>query len=159
HIQRLVINVPPRTSKSSVCSVAWPAWTWAQSRKGPLSGPQVQFLSTSYAYNLSLRDSVKTRRLIQCPWYQAHLGGRFQLIWYANPTPLLETDRGCYRLRTSVDGMATGEGGDLIFVDDPHRGGRDAESEVFRENTLVWGDEVMSPRLNDMATGAFVIVM
>src|SRR5215475_167595 len=159
HVQRLVINVPPRTSKSSLCSVAWPAWTWAQSRKGPLSGPQVQFLSTSYAYNLSLRDSVKTRRLIQCPWFQAHWGNRFQLTSDVNTKHRFENDKGGYRLATSVDGMVTGEGGDVILVDDPHRAGRDAVSEVVRENTLVWWDEVMSTRLNDMATGAFVIVM
>src|SRR5262245_46400218 len=78
-IQRLVINVPPRSSKSSLCSVAWPAWTWAQTNKGPLSGAHVQFLSASYAHTLSLRDSVKTRRLIQSPWYQEHWADRFQL--------------------------------------------------------------------------------
>src|SRR5215475_9176043 len=158
-IQRLVINVPPRSSKSSLCSVAWPAWTWAQAQRGPLSGPQVQFLSTSYAYNLSLRDSVKTRRLIQSPWYQAHWGGRFQLTSDVNTKHRFENDRGGYRLATSVDGMVTGEGGDIILVDDPHRAGRDAESEVVRENTLVWWDEVMSTRLNDIAKGAFVIIM
>ena len=73
-IKRLVINVPPRTSKSSFCSVGWPAWTWAQKPESPLAGPQVQFLSASYAQTLSLRDSVKTRRLIQSPWYQQHWG-------------------------------------------------------------------------------------
>src|SRR5574343_1166013 len=45
HIRRLIINVPPRTSKSSLISVAYPAWIWAQSHRGPLSGPHVQFLS------------------------------------------------------------------------------------------------------------------
>src|SRR5215475_5000965 len=54
HIRRLIVNIPPRSSKSSMVSIAWPAWTWAQPQKGPLSGPQVQFLSSSYAYNLSL---------------------------------------------------------------------------------------------------------
>lgn len=158
-IKRLVINVPPRSSKSSMCSVAWPAWTWTQSQKGPLSGPQVQFLSASYAYNLSLRDSVKTRRLIQSPWYQGNWGDRYKLTSDVNTKHRFENDKGGYRLATSVDGMVTGEGGDVIILDDPHRAGRDAESETVRVNTLMWWDEVMSTRLNDITTGAYVIVM
>ena len=54
-IRRLVINVPPRSSKSTLTSVAWPAWTWAQSELGPCSGPHVQFLSASYAQTLAQR--------------------------------------------------------------------------------------------------------
>ncbi len=38
-IKRLLINVPPRSSKTSLCSVALPAWTWAQSTIGPTSCP------------------------------------------------------------------------------------------------------------------------
>lgn len=113
-IKRLLINVPPRTSKSSLCSVAWPAWTWAQGKKGPLSGPHVQFLSSSYAHTLSLRDSVKTRRLITSPWYQKHWGDRFQLTGDVNTKGRFENDKGGYRLATSVDGTTTGEGGDCL---------------------------------------------
>ncbi len=158
-IQRLVINVPPRTSKSSLCSVAWPAWTWAQPGKFPLSGPQVQFLSASYAHTLSLRDSVKTRRLIQSAWYQGYWGDRFQLTSDVNTKHRFENSKGGYRLATSVDGTTTGEGGDIIILDDPHKAGRDSESETIRINTLTWWDEVMSTRLNDQSTGAYVIVM
>src|SRR4030095_578348 len=61
-IRRLIINIPPRCSKSSVVSVGWPAWAWAQSQITPTAGPSVQFLFASYAQSLSLRDSVKTRR-------------------------------------------------------------------------------------------------
>ena len=123
-IQRLVINVPPRSSKSSLCGVAWPAWTWAQSQKGPLSGPHVQFLSASYAHTLSLRDSVKTRRLIQSPLYQEYWGDRFQLNLDQNAKHRFENTAGGYRLATSVDGTTTGEGGDIIILDDPHKAGQ-----------------------------------
>lgn len=115
-IRRLVINVPPRTSKSSLCSVAWPAWTWAQSKISPCSGPQVQFLSSSYAQTLSLRDSVKTRRLIESPWYQKLWGDRFALTSDQNTKIRFENDKGGYRLATSVSGTLTGEGGQCLVA-------------------------------------------
>lgn len=158
HIRRLVINVPPRTSKSTVCSVAWPAWTWAQGQNGPLSGPQVQFLSSSYAQTLSLRDSVKTRRLITSPWYQKHWGSRFVLTGDVNTKGRFENDKGGYRLATSVDGTLTGEGGDVILVDDAHSA-TEVESDLVRKSTLEWWDEAMSTRLNNQKTGAYVVIM
>src|SRR6516165_6989401 len=37
-IKRLLINIPPRCLKSSLCSVAFPAWVWAQRHASPTSG-------------------------------------------------------------------------------------------------------------------------
>lgn len=158
HIRRLIINVPPRTSKSSLCSVAWPAWTWAQSRIGPCSGPQVQFLSASYAQTLSLRDSVKNRRLIESPWYRKNWGHRFSMTSDVNTKGRFENDHGGYRLATSVDGTTTGEGGQIILIDDPHNA-NEVESDLVRVGTIQWWDEVMGSRLNDPETGAYVVIM
>ena len=113
-IKRLVINVPPRTSKSSMVSVCFPAWTWAQSAKGPLSGPHVQFLYASYAQSLSIRDSTKTRRLLESPWYQKYWGDKFQITSDQNTKVRFDNNKGGYRLSTSVDGALTGEGGSII---------------------------------------------
>ncbi len=157
-IRRLIINIPPRCSKSSVVSVGWPAWTWAQRYPGPISGPQVQFLFASYAQSLALRDSVKTRRLIESPWYQERWGKHFQLTGDQNTKIRFENDRGGYRLATSVDGSLTGEGGACIVIDDAHNA-TEMESEAVRESTLLWWDEAMSTRLNDPKTGAYVIIM
>ena len=77
-ITRLIINQPPRTSKSSML-VAFDPWVWAQAHKTDTSGPGVQFLHASYAQNLSIRDSVKTRRLIESPWYQKYWGNRVSI--------------------------------------------------------------------------------
>src|ERR1700690_3846064 len=69
-ITRLIINVPPRSGKSLLTAVAFPAWVWAQQKISHTSGPSVPLLYASYADKLSLRDSVKCRRLIKSPWYQ-----------------------------------------------------------------------------------------
>src|SRR5215475_4401056 len=62
-IRNLLINVPPRHMKSLLVSVFWPAWEW-------ISWPARRWLYSSYAASLSMRDSVKCRRLIESPWYQ-----------------------------------------------------------------------------------------
>ena len=60
-IRNLLINVPPRHMKSLLVSVFWPCWEWVRF-------PQRRWLFSSYAATLSIRDSVKCRRLIESPW-------------------------------------------------------------------------------------------
>jgi predicted phage terminase large subunit-like protein len=158
-IRRLLINIPPRHMKSLAVSVAFPAWVWAQDGgKSPLTGPHVRFLFASYAQTLAIRDSVKCRRLIESPWYQQNWGGRFRLTDDQNTKIRFENDHQGMRLATSVDGALTGEGGDIIVVDDPHNV-TEAESEAVREAALSWWDEAMSTRLNDPRTGAYIAIM
>jgi predicted phage terminase large subunit-like protein len=152
-ITRLVINMPPRHMKSIEVSVCWPAWEW-----GPRNLPATRWVFSSYANALALRDSVKCRRLIRSPWYQARWGDRFTLTGDQNAKERYETDKTGLRLATSVEGIGTGEGGDRIVVDDPHNV-KEAESEAIRLATLDWWDGTMSTRLNDPKTGCFVIVM
>jgi predicted phage terminase large subunit-like protein len=159
-IKRLIINIPPRSSKSSIVSVAYPAWTWCQAEgsRGPLSGPQVQFLTTSYAGSLSLRDSVKTRRLIASPWYQERWGDRFKLMGDQNAKQRYDNDKAGYRIATSVGGALTGEGGAVLIIDDPHNA-MEAQSDLVRQGALDWYDNALSTRLNDPKTGAIILVM
>lgn len=157
-IRRLIINIPPRHMKSIATCVAFPAWVWAQSRRGPLSGPQVRFLHSSYAERLSLRDSIKCRRLIESPWYQSNWGDRFALTGDQNTKIRFENDKFGYRIASSEGGFATGEGGDIIVIDDPHNA-TDISSETIRFGVLDWFDGTMSTRLNDPKTGAYVIIM
>ena len=156
-IRRLMIHIPPRCLKSSLCSVALPAWTWAQSNEGPTSGPGVRFLHASYAEKLSLRDSVKCRRLIESRWYQRLWGQRFALNSDQNTKHRFGNDRGGERLITSIGGTATGEGGDIIVIDDPNAA-NEAFSEATTQATIDWWDQTMSTRLNDPKTGAFIVI-
>jgi predicted phage terminase large subunit-like protein len=157
-IRRLVINVPPRTSKSSIVSVAFPAWTWAQPEVSHTSGPGVQFLFASYAQSLSIRDSTKCRRLIDSPWYKERWGRRTQLTSDQATKIRFDNKQGGYRLATSVGGALTGEGGSIIVVDDPHNA-VEMESDLVRQNTLDWWDNSLSTRLNDPKRGAYIVIM
>src|SRR5208282_3705122 len=100
-IKRLIINCPPRIGKSSLTSVAFPAWTWAQPSRTHTSGPGVPFLYASYNDKLSLRDSVKCRRLIESEWYAQRWGARFQLLSDQNVKSRFGNNQGCERLITS----------------------------------------------------------
>ena len=114
-ITRLLINIPPRCGKSNLVSVAFPAWVWAQRIRGPISGPQVSFLATSYASQLTIRDSVGCRELIASKWYQDRWGDRFQLSGDQNTKSRFSNNQGGERLISSVDGTNTGEGA-MCFV-------------------------------------------
>ena len=63
-----------------------------------------------------------------------------------------------FRLATSVGGSVTGEGGDVLVLDDPHKPD-EAQSEAMRERVLDWHDSTWTTRLNDAATGVQVVVM
>ena len=150
-IKRLLINIPPRHSKSTIVSVMWPMWEW-------LTDPAQKFLAASYSGNLSIRDNLKARRLVQSPWYQERWGHMFTLAGDQNAKQRFENDKTGYRLATSVGGTATGEGGSRLILDDPH-GAQDAQSDTMRESALEWFDMVWSTRLNNPKTDAMVTVM
>jgi predicted phage terminase large subunit-like protein len=69
-----------------------------------------------------------------------------------------ETQRGGRRLATSVGGVLTGRGADIIILDDPQKAD-DALSETSRKATHTWFDNTLLSRLNDKTAGCIVIVM
>lgn len=150
-ILRLLINIPPRHMKSLNVSVFWPAWWWA-------TDPTARFLTASYGEQLATRDARKTRQLIQSEWYQHLWGDVYQLATDQNTKSRYENDKLGHRISTSVGGVGTGEGGDVILIDDPHKTD-EIESDVERQNVIEWHDGTISSRFNDPSTGVEVIVM
>lgn len=145
-LMRLMINIPPRHMKSLLVSVFWPAWHW-------LWDPAHQWLFSSYAHSLSIRDAVRCRRLMQSAVYQSWLeqpGGGLAWVFTGDQNTKIryENDQGGYRLATSVDGALTGEGGDTIVVDDAHNV-VEGESATRRGACVTWWDESMSTRHNN----------
>lgn len=150
-IRDLLINMPPRHMKSTIIAVMWPVWEW-------ITYPSRRWLFASYAASLSTRDSLKCRRLIESPWFQKRYGNSFKLAGDQNAKNRFENSETGYRIATSVGGSGTGEGGDIIVVDDPHNV-HEANSKAVIETTINWWDETMSTRGNDPNTVARVIVM
>ncbi|MFH1605528.1 MAG: terminase [Pseudomonadota bacterium] len=150
-IRNLIINIPPRHMKSLAVCVFWPTWSWIQH-------PETRWLFASYAEALALRDSLKCRRLILSPWYQARWGDVYQLAGDQNQKGRFENDHSGYRLAVGVGGSATGEGGSFLIVDDPIKA-TDANSDAMREAANTWWDETMSTRGDDPRTVCKVVIM
>lgn len=150
HILRLLVNMPPRHGKSSLISVLWSGWLL-------LNNPSTRLLCASYALNLAVRDNVKARRLIKSNWFQFRYGHLFQLADDQDAKMKFETDQLGYRMAVSVGSAATGEGGDILLLDDPHNI-QEKESDAKREAALDWFDNTWSSRLNDQQTGQMVVV-
>ena len=149
----LIVSIPPRHLKSSICSVAAPTWTW-----GPANLPTTKFLSYSYSQPLSTRDALKSRRIIQTKWYQDAWSDRFNLSGDQNAKTRYENDWMGYRIASSVTGAATGEGYDVLIVDDPINALR-AVSDVELEKVIEWWTGAMPSRADDPLTARRIVIM
>lgn len=149
-IKRLIVSMPPRMTKSLTCSVAWPVWTW-------IDNPRCQFLTSSYDLGLSTRDALKSRRLIESDWFQQRWADRFTIRGDENLKGRYSNTHGGHRIAITSGGKTTGEGGDIILLDDSHNA-RDVYSDVKRENIIEWYDNAMRSRLNNQNTGSIVHV-
>ena len=149
--RNLLITIAPRSLKSILTSVCWPAWTWTQK-------PEERFLCSSYSQSLATEHSVACRQIIRSDWYKKHWGQMFMLSGDQNLKTFFENTKRGQRIATSVGGTGTGRGGDVLIIDDPHNV-REAPSATARKSVLTWWTQVMSSRLNDPQTGCKVIIM
>lgn len=156
-IRNLIVNVPPRFSKSTLTGTLFPAWVWAQKEDTPLTGPGAQFLFASYSQNLALQDSIKCRRLVESDWYGSYWGQRVIISSDQNTKSQFDLIGGGRRNTVSVGGSTTGMGGNYLIADDPNNA-REANSEAVLESTKEWWDMAWSTRLNDPRNGCRIVI-
>ena len=149
-ITRLIINMPPRALKSVCVSVAWPAWLLGHD-------PSSRIMCASYSQALAIRHALDTRLILADPWFERLFSGT-RIAEGENEKKKLVTTRRGFRFATSVGGTATGEGGDVLIVDDPLNPVQ-AASKTQRERANLWFDQTFSTRLNDKKRGRIVVVM
>ena len=147
--RRLIVNMPPRHLKSDAISIAFPAWVLGHE-------PTKQLLSVTYAQDLSDNLARRSRTLMTSPFYQALFDTRISKGREAVSD--YETTAGGYRLSTSVGGVLTGRGADIIIIDDPLKAD-EALSESRRGSVNEWYDSTLRSRLNNQERGAIIIVM
>lgn len=137
-IDNLLMNVPPGCMKSLLTTVAFPVWCWTLD-------PTTRFLTASYGQDLSTRDALRSRYLIESPWFQELWGGFITLDAGQNQKTKYQNTDGGWRLATSVGGRGTGEHPDIKIVDDPHNV-KEAESDSERQTALDWFDMTLASR-------------
>lgn len=147
---RLVINIPPRFMKSLCVSVAWPAWLLG-------CDPHLRIMVASYSQSLSEKHSQDCRLLMQSEWYRRIFPETRIQEGENQKHKFVTTERGC-RIATSVGGLTTGEGGDVLIVDDPHNA-LEVRSPSCRQRVTDWFEQAFMSRLNHPGEGVVVVVM
>jgi predicted phage terminase large subunit-like protein len=147
-IRRLIINLPPRSLKSHCASIAFPAWCLGHS-------PSMHIIAASYGQDLADKFARDCRLLMSSAWYQrlfpTRLAGKQAVADFS-------TTKQGVRMSTSVGGVLTGRGADLIIIDDPLKPD-EALSSTRRTSVNEWYDNTLISRLNNKATGSVVIIM
>ena len=142
-IRRLIINLPPRHLKSLMASVAFPAWCLGHD-------PSAQILCVSYAQDLADKLARDCRRIMTSEWYQRLFSTR--LSPQRQAVPEFETTAQECRIATSVGGVLTGRGADMIIIDDPLKP-EEALSQAQRQAANERYDHTLYSRLNDKLSG------
>jgi predicted phage terminase large subunit-like protein len=147
-IHRLIINLPPRHLKSHCASVAFVAWYLGHHPAGHV-------ICASYGQDLADKLARDCRNIMMSAWYKqlfpARLSDRLAVHDF------MTMDQGT-RMSTSVGGVLTGRGADLIIIDDPLKPD-EALSESRRKAVNDWYDNTLLSRLNDKAKGCIIIIM
>jgi predicted phage terminase large subunit-like protein len=150
NIKRLIINMPPRSLKSMISSVAYPAFVLGHE-------PTKRIIVVTYGTELSTKFANDFRLIVTSRWYR-NLFPIMRISSTKNTESEVVTTKNGFRLATSVDGMVTGRGGDIIIIDDPLKS-IDALSDSKREHVNQWFFNSLLSRLDDKQNGAIVVVM
>ncbi|PZF75873.1 terminase [Aestuariivirga litoralis] len=147
---RLIVNMPPRSMKSTIVSVAFLAWWLGHN-------PSARIICASYNDGLARALAGDFRRLVSHPLFN-EIFPDFRLDPAKNTETEVRTKAGGYRLATTVGGTLTGRGADVIVVDDPLNA-VNAYSASEREKVNHWFDTALLSRLDNRGTGAVIVVM
>jgi hypothetical protein len=103
---RKIINLPPRSLKSIIVSVALPAWLLGHD-------PSLQIIVVSYSDELARKLSRDFRTVVESKWYRDLFPG--MILEKATETEITTTRQGC-RFATSTGGTLTGRRGGIVIL-------------------------------------------
>ena len=145
---RLMLFMPPRSGKSTLATVNFPAWFMGRN-------PIKEIISCSYSASLALGFSRKVRELLREPSYKA-VFPRAELNKDSQSTENWLTTEGGGYLAAGVGGPITGRGANCLLIDDPIKNRVDAESVTDRNKVWDWYSSTAYTRL---APGGGVLVI
>ena len=147
-IKRLIVNMPPRHTKSEFASFLFPSWLVGNK-------PQLKIIQTTHNTELAVRFGRKMKNLIDSQVYQ-QVFDQVAISADSKAAGRWETNKGGEYFAAGVGSSITGRGADLLIIDDPHSE-QDALSETAFDNAYEW--YTSGPRQRLQPGGAIVIVM
>ena len=147
-ITRLIVNMPPRHSKSELASYLMPAWFLGQN-------PKLKIIQATHNTELAVRFGRKVRDLIDSEQY-GHIFPDTDLKADSKAAGRWETSAGGEYFAAGVGAAVTGRGADLFIIDDPHSE-QDAMSEGRLEEAYEW--YTSGPRQRLQPGGKIIVVM
>lgn len=147
-LKRLIINMPPRHTKSEFGSYLLPAWLMGQR-------PSLKIIQATHTAELAQRFGRKVRNLMDLAPYKGVFPD-VELKADSKAAGRWDTNSGGEYFAAGVGGAMTGRGADLLIIDDPHSE-QDAYSEVALENCWEW--YLGGPRSRLQPGGAVVLIM
>jgi predicted phage terminase large subunit-like protein len=148
-LKRLIINMPPRHTKSEFASYLFPAWFLGMY-------PEKKIIQTAHTAELAVGFGRKVRNLVNTPDYQEVFPTKLSAD--SKAAGRWNTDKGGDYFAIGVGGAVTGKGADVLIIDDPH-----SEQEAMQGTPGVY-DRVYEwyssgPRQRLQPGGSIVIVM
>ena len=146
-INRLIVNMPPRHTKSEFASFLLPAWMVGRN-------PKLKIIQATHTGELAVRFGRKAKTLIDSEEYSKIFETRLREDSQA--AGRWETAQGGEYFAAGVGGAITGRGADLLIIDDPHSE-QDAMSLNAFDNAYEW--YTSGPRQRLQPGGQIVLVM
>ena len=145
---RLIVNMPPRHTKSEFASFLYPAWFIGKY-------PKKKIMQVSHNAELAGRFGSKVRNLIDSQEYKS-IFGDVKLREDSKAKGRWETNHGGEYFAAGVGGSITGRGADLLIIDDPHTE-QDSLSDSAMERAYDWYSS--GPRQRLQPGGSILLVM
>ena len=147
-IKRLIVNMPPRHTKSEFASTFFPSFIMGKK-------PKMKIMQTTHTGELAVRFGRKVRNLMDQKEYK-EVFPEVKLQADNKSAGRWETNKGGEYFAAGVGGAVTGWGAELLIIDDPH-----SEQDALSPNALesAWEWYTSGPRQRLQPGGAIVLVM
>jgi predicted phage terminase large subunit-like protein len=147
-IKRLIVNMPPRHTKSEFASYLFPAWMVGKN-------PKLKVIQTTHTGELAVRFGRKMKNLVDQESFR-QVFEDCRIAADSKAAGRWETNKGGEYYAAGIGGAITGRGADLLIIDDPHSE-QDALSDTAMDSAYEW--YTSGPRQRLQPGGAIVIVM
>ena len=147
-LKRLIVNMPPRHTKSEFASIYFPSWVMGLN-------PDMKIMQTTHTADLSINFGRKVRNLMDSDEY-SNIFPKVSLASDSKSAGKWQTSQGGEYFAAGVGGAIAGRGADLLIIDDPHSE-QDAMSINLLDSCYEW--YTSGPRQRLQPGGSIVIVM